>query len=579
MERRSLLLKTFVTALAYVGVSRSTDANTKIQPTGISGDKQENLINQNSSIAELKTELSAPTGLALIGQCKSIQELRITEPLINGQRISVRGYYSDNNEGGGVFYYDENDNHSPDNGGTIIVSSGKRWKREEHYLMEPEFFGAKGDGVSDDTDSLQRALDASINKILIFQPKIYRARNLNINGPLIIKGAGRRIDAAIIPLEGTSGNFISINCPESPTFYDLTISAKNIHADTRLTGVYIAPNKSKQYSPSVLMYNCNINSFTGNCIYSEHGRHMGVLDNCQFEHSVDDCVVINGVDWNISHCAIGYTKNGNGIIITQPTNRIANSDVYFNKKNGIVIKNNSINGYIANNVINSNGENGIAISSNNNVKQGHIVVNNFFFNNSRESSGKFSNICLSDNINGVGISGNSHFTYSDNSQRPKYLLYLGSGANASLIGDSFNSNSFTEEPVNTFSSTVINNEQISIGSQSKFSRFVSSSSENAAFLVEDYEERKKIFEISNRGELLFYDIEGKELKVSSDKSVPNTISIEGSLAISNHDTPGGVFNYFKLGDFYIWDDQNGSLRVDNKKPESKHTGSILFQPK
>lgn len=142
----------------------------------------------------------------------------------------------------------------------------------------------------------------------------------------------------MIPLDGVSGNFITISCPESPTFYDLTISARNVNQSSPLNGLYIAKNDTKQYSPSILMYNCNINSFLGHCLLSEYGRHMGVLDNCQFEYSHDDCIVINGVDWNISHCAIGYTKNGNGVVLGQPTNRISNSDIYFNRRNGIVLK-------------------------------------------------------------------------------------------------------------------------------------------------------------------------------------------------------------------------------------------------
>ncbi|MFH7126077.1 hypothetical protein ACHWUR_02630 [Klebsiella pneumoniae] len=70
-----------------------------------------------------------------------------------------------------MFYYDENDKTSKDNDGTIIISDGRRWKRENTYLMEPEFFGAKGDGSTDDTTALQNALDASINKVLILAPK------------------------------------------------------------------------------------------------------------------------------------------------------------------------------------------------------------------------------------------------------------------------------------------------------------------------------------------------------------------------------------------------------------------------
>ncbi len=43
-----------------------------------------------------------------------------------------------------MFYYDENDKTSKDNDGTIIISKGRRWKRENTYLMEPEFLEQKG---------------------------------------------------------------------------------------------------------------------------------------------------------------------------------------------------------------------------------------------------------------------------------------------------------------------------------------------------------------------------------------------------------------------------------------------------
>lgn len=62
----------------------------------------------------------------------------------------------------GIFYHDASDTTSTDNGGTIIVGAdGRRWKRQitgNTYLLE--WFGAKGDGTTINTTSIQAAFDA-----------------------------------------------------------------------------------------------------------------------------------------------------------------------------------------------------------------------------------------------------------------------------------------------------------------------------------------------------------------------------------------------------------------------------------
>ena len=65
-----------------------------------------------------------------------------------------------NNGLSGFFYYDSTDTTSLDNGGTIIVSSnGKRWKRDFNGEINVKWFGAKGNGVDDDTLSIQAAVN------------------------------------------------------------------------------------------------------------------------------------------------------------------------------------------------------------------------------------------------------------------------------------------------------------------------------------------------------------------------------------------------------------------------------------
>jgi|GEM_PF-5274435 len=75
----------------------------------------------------------------------------------------------------GHFAYDPADVSTPDNSGTIITSAaGGRFKRLYDGIVNVTWFGAKGDGATDDTESVRSALEAAKGKALFFPPGVFR---------------------------------------------------------------------------------------------------------------------------------------------------------------------------------------------------------------------------------------------------------------------------------------------------------------------------------------------------------------------------------------------------------------------
>lgn len=107
-------------------------------------------------------------------QVKTIADLAALRiPLINNRLTAlVTGRLTENDGAGGIFFYDSS-SATATNLGTVFKPNGSngRWIRQYSGDLNFKWFGAAGDGVSDDTDEMQACLDLGGLNSSIFVPR------------------------------------------------------------------------------------------------------------------------------------------------------------------------------------------------------------------------------------------------------------------------------------------------------------------------------------------------------------------------------------------------------------------------
>lgn len=121
--------------------------------------------------------------------------------------------------GDGEFLYDPADLVSADDSAMIIVTAtGRRLKRVHNGIYRPEYFGAKGDGATDDALAFQRMFNymGSDGGTVTLDRKIYKINSIVTfpnsnykNASLIINGNGARILGNNIFRDTCSSNLVA----------------------------------------------------------------------------------------------------------------------------------------------------------------------------------------------------------------------------------------------------------------------------------------------------------------------------------------------------------------------------------
>lgn len=208
----------------------------------------------------------------------------------------------------GHFKYDSTDTTSADNTGSVLVTaSGKRYKR----LVETEFvnvkwFGAKGDGTTDDSAAVQAAdaYAAAIHGALLFPYGTYRGSGLTPTASWLSFENAIIQSNATVPMSTFNGSFVRVENQSELLFEGLTFDG-NVSADP----VSWSTSTYNAFSGSVGLFLLNSSRIR--------------LRNCLFQNSFFSTIRLTACqDIDIESCTMRKARGnfGDGAYVEQSYN-------------------------------------------------------------------------------------------------------------------------------------------------------------------------------------------------------------------------------------------------------------------
>lgn len=201
---------------------------------------------------------------------RNVETLRQDRTLMPGMAAYTLGYYAADDGGGAVYIVRSKTDADTDNGGSIIIlDNGNVAELIPPEVVRAEIFGAHGDGVSDDSDALQKMLDYGGNIVLNKNKKYAFSTTLKIS-------KFSNIDFSLAEMTYTGDDIGIIITGEGFASHKSDIG--------NITNIYLhAPNANKAIS----LRKCIKTRITNARIY-DFGKIAVSIDVASYEAYLDD---------------------------------------------------------------------------------------------------------------------------------------------------------------------------------------------------------------------------------------------------------------------------------------------------
>lgn len=248
-------------------------------------------------------------------QVKTIEDLKIVPPEVGICVVSdpVRG---------GVFSYVKA-NANENNGGTIFNG----WTRNYENSVNVHWFGAKADGVTDDTEAIQKTLAFSTD-VVFPEGKYLISKTLTLQPHAHIKGSSNTIIVS-------EGDLTMVKASVGAIIENLTF--KGLVENSQQVGVLLYGGSGSSSVSKVRVVGCKFSAIGGSAVSianieplqsneivecSFSGCGIGIeLGNGAYQSIVSDCMFLS--------CSVGLKHSGYSAVISNNTFTNSSIGMYF----------------------------------------------------------------------------------------------------------------------------------------------------------------------------------------------------------------------------------------------------------
>ena len=265
---------------------------------------------------------------------------------------------------------------------TDVASLKENVKYLSNSYVTPEMFGAVGDGVTDDAEAIQYALDNS--KYVHLNEKTYLvSKNIKINNYNVLEGSG--FGSALKCADGFTGNLLLIDSVYNTEVKNLTLDGGcefdfNKNSFTRLNGESVNGIYCDHTEHNIAVCrikNIQINFFSGIGLVISPTTYEIIADTVAIKYCNTSGMYCRSTDSFYNNFIIGmnaYSKNRfAGCNLEGANNNYSNFKVYLNKSGGIKCEDGTANNNYLNFNIQENNGSGLKL----NAGSEGITDNNF----------------------------------------------------------------------------------------------------------------------------------------------------------------------------------------------------------